>query len=168
MTAREQQTLDSLLRLVTDLKTENQSFRDEVRSQVNSVTQQVAQKHLPLSLEQEVINSTKTALSKAFADSMGGYNSPFQKYALNVVAKYQSSIESIFDYVVSEAIKTDEFKLRAREVLLNKIVKSMISGIDGSVEKTVQQMKQNAVFRSRLTLALNSLVEDFLKETSKV
>lgn len=43
----------------------------------------------------------------------------------------------------------------------------MISGIDGSVDRVINKMKQDSVFRSRLTLSVNGLVNEFLKEQNK-
>ena len=162
MTTTEQKTVNDLYKIASDLRDSNTKLRDELEQRVKSIESKVDQKHLPLSLEVEVTNAVQAAISKSFMDSLGGYNSPLQKYALNVVSKYQTSIEGVFDEVVREAIKTDDFKNRVREVLLHKIAKTMISGIDGSVDKTVNQMKQDSIFRSRLTLAVNGLVDEFL------
>lgn len=162
MTTTEQKTVNDLHKIAIDLRDSNTKLRDEVEQRIKNMEQRVEQKHIPLSLESEVHNAINNSISKAFTDALGGYNSPLQKYCLNVVSKYQDSIEGVFDEVVKEAIKTDEFKLRAREVLLNKIAKTMISGIDGSVDKTVNQMKQDTIFRSRLTLAVNGLIDEFL------
>lgn len=162
MTAQEQKAVNDLYKIACELRDANNKLRDEVEQRVKAVENKVEQKHIPLSLESEVQNAVHSSIQKAFNDALGGYGSPLQKYALNVVAKYQASIEGVFDEVVKEAIKTDEFKQRVREVLLHKIAKTMISGIDGSVDKTINQMKQDAVFRSKLTLAVNGLVNEFL------
>jgi hypothetical protein len=163
MTLSEQKSIDSLRQLVGELRTENNKFREDVTNQVRSIGEAVERKHVPLSLETEVIKSLNSAVQIAFTSALAGYNSPLQKYVINVVEKYQESIEATFDVVLSEAIQTAEFKERVREVLLHKVAKTMISGIDGSVDKTVNQMKQDAIFRSRLTLAVNGLVNEFLK-----
>ena len=163
MTTKEQQTIDNLYQLVRDLKTENQKFRDDVTKQVESISTKVEQKQLPLNLENEVIFSVQNAVSKSLSDALSNsYNSPLVKYAHNVVARYQTQIEAIFDKVVEEGIASDEFKQRVREVLLHKIAKTVTSGIDGSIDKTVNLMKQDPIFRSRLTLAVNGLVDEFL------
>lgn len=164
MTTTEQKSVNDLYVVASNLRDANKQLREEIELRLKSVEKQVEQKHLPISLEKEVTNAVTASIQKAFNDALGGYSSPLQKYALNVVAKYQSSIESVFDEVVKEAIKTDEFKSRVREVLLHKIAKTMISGIDGSVDKTINQMKQDAIFRSRLTLAVNNLVSEFLTQ----
>lgn len=164
MTQAEQRGLNEIRGLVNRLSEENRKFREDVNNLVNGLVTKVEQKHLPLSLEQEVVNAVHASVSKAFTEALTGYNSPLTKYAQNVVTRYQQVIESVFDSVVQEAIQTDEFRQRVREVLLSKIAKTMISGIDGSIDKTINLMKQDAVFRSRLTLSVNSLVDEFLNQ----
>jgi|SRR6185312_1037305 len=152
MTNTEQKTVNDLYKIASDLRNSNQTLREELMTRVAKAEIKVEQKHIPLTLEDEVQKAVYSSIQKAFNDALGGYNSPLQKYALNVVAKYQDSIETVFDEVVKEAIKTDEFKQRVREVLLHEIAKTMISGIDESVDKTINQMKQ-----------VNNLVNEFLE-----
>jgi hypothetical protein len=168
MTNREQQTIDNLYKSVQDLRSENSKFREDITSQVNSFNAKIDQKHLPLNLEGDVVKAVQSSLAEGLSKALTGYNSPLELYAKNVVTKYQASIESIFNTVVDEGINSNEFKVRVREVLLHKIAKTVTSGIDGSIDKTVNLMKQDAIFRSKLTLAVNGLVHEFLnpkKET---
>jgi Fe2+ transport system protein B len=162
MTTKEQQSIDSLHKAIQEFKNANDKFREDVKVLVEGMNKKVDEKHLPLSLEKQVHVSIEAALSKSLSDAMSGYNSPLLKYAHNVVAKYQTQIEKVFDEVVQEGIASAEFKERVREVLLHKIAKTIISGIDGSVDKTINLMKQDQVFRGRLTLAVNDLVQEFL------
>jgi hypothetical protein len=162
MTHKEEQAVNRVFTLISEMREENKRFREDTSAQVNILAGKVDKKHLPVMLEDEIMKVVDTSLSKALHEALTGYNSPLTKFATNVVDKYRSEIESIFSEVVGEAIKTDEFKLRVREVLLNKIAKTMISGVDGSIDKTINLMKQDAVFRSRLTLSVNVLVDEFL------
>jgi len=164
MTTTEQKTVNELLQVARDLREANNNFRLEVEAKLKSVEGKIEQKHYPMILENEIQLAVQSSIKTAIESALTGYNSPLQKYAVNVVQKYQSSIEAIFDGVVSEAIATDEFKQRVRDVLISKIAKSMVSGVDGSVDKTINLMKQDAVFRSRLTLAVNGLVDEFLQK----
>lgn len=167
MTTQEQKNISQLFNLLSDIRNENIQFREQVTMQVNAIAEKVEAKHMPLSMEQEVINevskSVRSAISAALSNS---YNSPLVKYASNVVTKYQTQIESIFDKVVQEGISTAEFERASKEVLMHKITKTMISGIDGSIDKTINAMKQDTVFRAKLTMAVNQLVEDFVKQSA--
>lgn len=166
MTNAEQKSLSELTQLVKDLRTQNADFKQAMEIKVANLEKQVEQKHLPFSLESEVVKAAQNSITTALAAAMTGYNSPLVKYASNVVSKYQNALESLFDEAVKDGIQTDEFKARVREVLISKIAKTMISGVDGSIDKTINLMKQDAVFRSRLTLAVNNLVEEFLEQSN--
>lgn len=164
MTTKEQFTVDQLCKLITDQRAAFQEFKQAIELKMVLLEKQVEQKHIPLSLENEVVNAAQSSISTALAAAMTGYNSPLIKYATNVVLKYQNSLEAIFDDAVREGINTEEFKLRVREVMISKIAKTMISGVDGSIDKTINLMKQDPIFRSRLTLSVNSLVEEFMTQ----
>ena len=164
MTTKEQQTIDSLYKVVSELRVENNKFREDITNQTQVLSDKIEKKHVPIDLENEIMDVVDKSLTKAMEVALTGYNSPLTKYAHNVVAKYQTEIEAVFNAVVSEGIKTEQFKERVREVLLHKIAKTIISGIDGSVDKTVNLMKQDAIFRSKLTLSVNTIVDEFLKQ----
>lgn len=163
MTEQEKRTIAALNDTVAKLREENGLYRDLLTKKVDELESQVHKKHLPIMFEDQIMEAVDKSLAKALTEAMTGYNSPLVKYAHNVVNKYQSEIEAVFDSVVKEAISTEDFRQRVREVLIGKIAKTMISGVDGSIDKTVNLMKQDAVFRSRLTLSVNGLVDEFLK-----
>jgi hypothetical protein len=164
MTREEQKSVDRVYELLSDIKKSNELYRELVTNKVNELEGVVQKKHVPLQMEDEIMKAVDASLTKALHEALTGYNSPLTKYAHNVVTKYQSQIEALFDNVVKEGIQTEEFKNRVREVLLNKIAKTMISGVDGSIDKTINLMKQDQVFRSRLTLCVNNLVDEFLSK----
>ncbi len=164
MTTKEQQTIDQLHKLVQEMRAENAEFKGSVSLLVSGIVEKVDQKHIPLYMEKEIVSTVQDSIKSALQAALTGYQSPLTKYAANVVGRYQTQIEAIFDDAVKQGIATDEFKLRVREVLLHKIAKTMISGVDGSIDKTINLMKQDQVFRSRLTLSVNQLVEEFLEK----
>ena len=129
MTHKEQKSIDHMMNLMSKIHTENDTFKKMLLERVEAAEKKVDQKKLPLNLENEVVYAAKDvireSLKKILLDS---YNSPLKKYAENVITKYQDSIEKIFDKIVSEGIETPEFELAAKEGLLNKIAKTIISG----------------------------------------
>jgi hypothetical protein len=165
MTNKEQQTIDDLLKCVKELKEENNKFREDVTIQVNKINEKVEKKELPLNLEKSVINTTndciRESLKKILSDS---YSSPLKLYAENIIKKYQNDIESVFDGIVSTEIKKDDFKNEVKQAFMSKIARTLLSGIDGSIDKNINQMRQDSIFKSKLTLMINSLVDEYLKK----
>jgi len=164
MTAKEEQTINSLLKSVNDLRTDNIQFREYINKQVESINNKVEQKHLPITLENQVISSVSSAVHKATTEALSGYNGVIQKYATKAIEPFESQIISIFSNCIKESITSGEITKLAKTELLHKIVKTVISGIDGSVDKVITQMKQDSIFRSKLTLFVNQLVEEFISK----
>jgi len=158
MNTKEQKTIEDLFELIKQLKIQNENLNLKFQN----LEKQVEQNHLPLNLEKQIEHSLNDVLIESFKKSLTGYNSPLDKYANNIISKYQNSIESTFDKIVSEGINTNEFQIVCKEELLKKIAKTIISGIDGSVDKVINQIKQDSVFRSKLTLFVNNLVSEFI------
>ena len=63
MTAKEQQTIDNLFKAVQDLKTENSKFREDVKLQVEAINTKTEKKHLPITLEQDILRTAQMAMN---------------------------------------------------------------------------------------------------------
>ena len=165
MTNKEQESINKLYDLMSKIHSENEMFREEVSERVKIAEKKIEQKKLPLNLENEVVHAATDVIHESLRKVLlDDYNSPLKKYAVNIITKYQNSIENVFDKIVSEGINTLEFELACKDALLKKIAKTVISGIDGSVDKVVHQMKQDTVFRSKLTLMVNNLIHEYLNQ----
>jgi len=163
MTEKENQTLKEIQQLMTDIRRENEFFKAEVKKQVEDIILKVDKKELPITLEKDVLYAVNDSIRDALKKVLVDYNSPLKKYAENIITKYQKEIESVFDNIVSSEIASIEFRENVKEALLNKIARTVITGIDGNVDKLLNQMKQDQVFRSKLTLMVNSLIDEFVK-----
>lgn len=164
MTSEERKLFAELRETIRELRESNAEFKEGMVARLEATEKKVEQKHVPLVLEDKIVEAVEANISKALADSLTGYQSPLHQYALNVIKRYQDEIETIFNEVVAEGIKSPDFKQRVREVLLHKIAKTVSQGIDGTVDKTVNLMKQDQVFRSKLTLAINTVVGEYIHE----
>lgn len=165
MTNKEQNSIEHMMNLMSKIHTENDLFKKMLLERVEVAEKKIEQKKMPLNLENEVVYAAtdviKDSLKKVLLDD---YNSPLKKYGFNIIGKYQESIENIFDKIISEGINTSEFELAAKDALLKKIAKSVISGIDGSVDKVINQLKQDTVFRSKLIVMVNNLIKEYLNQ----
>ncbi|MCP4761114.1 MAG: hypothetical protein GY870_04980 [archaeon] len=149
MTSKEQNTINDLFALVSKLRNEKTEAT-------------VDKKNIPLSLEENIMNAAKNSMADAIKSAFTGYSNPLEKYAKEAAEKHQHSIKATFEKMISEGIVSVDFENACKEQLLRKIAKTVISGIDGSVDKVVNQMKQDSVFRSKLTLMVNNLIEEYL------
>ena len=165
MTTKEQQTIDNLFKAVQDLRTENAKFRDDVKLQVESINTKTEKKHLPIYLEQDILKSAQlsidTAIKKVLQDD---YNSPLKKLIISVVDENSTELRALISDSFTQVIRKDEFKQAIVSAFSHKVARSIISNNDGLFDKVSNELKQDAVFKSRLALAVANVVNECLLE----
>ena len=165
MTTKEQQTIDNLFKAVQDLRSENAKFRDDVKLQVESINTKTEKKHLPIYLEQDILKSAQisidTAIKKVLQDD---YNSPLKKLIISVVDENSSELRTLISDSFVQVIRKDEFKQAIVSAFSHKVARSIISNNDGLFDKVSNELKQDAVFKSRMALAVVNVVNECLLE----
>ena len=73
------------------------------------------------------------------------------------------------DYVIQndsfvQVIRKDEFKQAIVSAFSHKVARSIISNNDGLFDKVSNELKQDAVFKSRMALAVANVVNECLLE----
>jgi hypothetical protein len=165
MTTKEQQTIDNLFKAVQDLRSENQKFREDVKLQVETINGKTEKKHLPIYLEQDILKSAQlsidTAIKKVLQDD---YNSPLKKLIISVVDENSSELRTLISDSFVQVIRKDEFKQAIVSAFSHKVARSIISNNDGLFDKVSNELKQDAVFKSRMALAVANVVNECLLE----
>lgn len=165
MTTKEQQTIDNLFKAVQYLINENAKFRDDVKLQVESINTKTEKKHLPIYLEQDILKSAQlsidTAIKKVLQDN---YNSPLKKLIISVVDENSAELRTLISDSFVKVIRKDEFKQAIVSAFSHKVARSIISNNDGLFDKVSNELKQDAVFKSRMALAVANVVNECLLE----
>ena len=162
MTTKEQQTIDSLYKSVQDLRTENSKFREDVKLQVETINSKTDKKNLPIYLEQDILKVAQQSIQEAIGKSMTGYQSPLTKLVESVINEHSSEMRKIISDSFSQVIRTDEFKQSIVHAFSHKVAKSIISNNDGLFDKVSNELKQDSVFKAKMSLAVSNVVEECL------
>jgi len=163
MTTQEQKSLSDIHQLIVDLKQENQKFREDVNKQVEIIGKKVDNKHMPITLEQEdILQVAQQAIGKAIGDTLAGYNSPLTKLVLGVVDDHSVELRTIITDSFSKVIRTEDFKQSIINAFSHKVARTIISNNDGLFDKVSNELKQDAIFKSKMALAVSQVVEECL------
>jgi hypothetical protein len=163
MTNKEQETVDKLLRLVNDLRTENNKFREDIKLQVDAINTKTNNKHLPIVLEQDILRTTQLAIDKSIQTVLTAYDSPLNKLVKSVVDENSMELRKIISDSFSQVIKTDDFKQSIISGFAHKVARTIISNNDGLFDKVSNELKQDSIFKSKMSLAVANVVEECLQ-----
>lgn len=168
MTTKEQQTINELFKVVQELRSENQKFRENVKLQIESMNNKTDKKHLPIYLEQDILKSVQvsidTAIKKVLQDD---YNSPLKKLITSVVEENSDELKVLISDSFTHVIRKDEFKQSIVSAFSHKVARSIISNNNGLFDKVASELKQDTIFKSKMALAVSNVVDECLLERNK-
>ena len=164
MTTKEQQTIDNLFKAVQDLRTENAKFREDVKLQVEIINTKTDKKHVPITLEQDILRTAQIAMNESIQKVLTDYSSPLKKLVEAVVSENTTFLKQLISESFNTVIRTDEFKSSIINAFSHKVARNIISNNDGLFDKVSNELKQDAVFKSKMALAVSNVVEECLNE----
>ena len=113
-------------------------------------------------MEHTVIKVAKDAIYNAINTELIGYNKPLSIFVNAVMLEHESEFKQIINNGVSELLNADDFKSAIKSALHDKLARIIISRMGGELEKKVNELKQDATTRAKITLAINKVIEDTL------
>jgi len=164
MTTKEQQTIDNLFKAVQDLRTENSKFREDVKFQVEAINTKTEKKHVPITLEQDILRTAQMAMNESIQKVLTDYSSPLKKLVEAVVSENTTFLKQLISESFNTVIRTDEFKNSIINAFSHKVARNIISNNDGLFDKVSNELKQDAVFKSKMALAVSNVIEECLNE----
>jgi hypothetical protein len=162
MTRDEQNSINQLVKVVENIRQENANFKNDISKLVETINSKTDKKHVPIHLEQDILSTAQSAINKAIGECLGGYNSPLNKLIISVVAENEKELRAIISDSFTQVIRTEEFKKSIVSALSHKVAKTIISNNDGLFDKVSNELKADAVFKSKMVVAVSNVVNECL------
>jgi hypothetical protein len=164
MTTKEQKTIDDLLSVAKEMRASNQNFRTEIREKTEEIQKKVDKTHLPVTLEKDILRVAQESIAKALQSTLTGYDSPIIKLIKAVIEEHSIELKTIIKDSFSQVIRTEDFKQSIVNAFAHKVARSIISNNDGLFEKVANDLKQDAIFKSKMAIAVSNVVEECLQK----
>jgi len=113
-------------------------------------------------MEQTVINVAKKAIYDAINTELVGYDKPLSRFVNDIMLKHESEFKVLINDGVSEILNAKDFRIALKNALHDKLAKILINKMGGELEKKVNELKQDATTRAKITLAINKVMEEVL------
>ena len=164
MTTKEQESVDKVYKLLAEIRTENNNFREEMKAKVDNCTQKVDKKVEPLYFEEDILNVTKQSVQKAIQEALTKYDSPLVKLVGIVINEHSTELKTLISDSFEKAIRTEDFKDSILDGFSHKVARTIISNNDGLFEKVTNDLRQDPVFKSKMVVAVANIVNECLIE----
>lgn len=119
----------------------------------------------PSQLEQEILRTAQKSIDVAIQKTLqDDYNSPLKKLIVSVVEENSKELRTMISDSFVHVIRRDEFKQAIVNAFSHKIARTIISNNDGLFDKVSKELKQDSVFVSKMTLAVDNVINECLNE----
>jgi hypothetical protein len=164
MNNEEKKTVVQLYESVNKIKQENKILAEKLTEMVNKIDNKVNEKHIPIFLEKDIMGVMQHSIQKAIQECLTGYSSPLNKLVTAVVNENSTELKQIISDSFDDVIKKDEFKQAIKDGFSHKIARTLIIKNDSLFDKISNELKQDAIFKSKVSLAIANVVNECLDE----
>lgn len=159
MTSKEMEALKEVAELARNLR---DSF-SKAQERIKELEDKVEKKHLPITLEMDILSTTQSAIHESIKNVLTNYNSPLNKLVASVIDSHSGELRSIINESFVKVIQTEDFKESIISAFSHKVARTIISNNTGLFDKVSNELKQDATFKAKLALAVSNVVEECLK-----
>lgn len=116
-------------------------------------------------LEKQIVKEIKESLSKVIVTNLTTYNNPMNKLINDIFQSERDNVSLIMKSVLSEIVSSPEFRETIKEEFNRKVAKFLVGSMEGQVKRATEVLKQDPTFKSRMILAVQSIVDSELNKS---
>ena len=110
-------------------------------------------------LEEQITRAAQVAISKSIETALSGYNSPLSKLVEEVVSAHMPNLRQAVKDEISKLCDGPAFREQLGRELNAKLARTIISKMDGEIEKRMNELRSNPEVRAQITLAITRILE---------
>ena len=164
---KKNEELEKLTKELAAAKQEFQAETDALVLAINQTKAEIYKAKSPANMESDILVAAQEAIAKSIKEVLSGYNSPLAKLTLEVINSHSSELKQIINDSFSSVIKTEDFKRSIIDAFSHKVSRTIISNNDGLFDKVSNELKQDSVFKAKMSIAVANVVEECLKAREK-
>ena len=115
-----------------------------------------------MSLEKDILQTARVAISESIVKELVGYNKPLSKLISRVIEANEQEMYDLIDGEFSTLICGDDFKISLKKALNDKLAKVLVSRMGGELEKRINELKANPTTRAKITLAIEKCMDEIV------
>ena len=115
-------------------------------------------------MKTELLAQCEKAIDKSITDALGSYSSPLMEAVRSALSDHKEKLHNLASESVAELIGSSEFKQVMKTEMKRKLAKVLISQYGGELEKTVGKLKADPTSRAKMTLAIDSVMDELTQK----
>ena len=118
--------------------------------------------------DSQCLEAIKSAVLGSISQEGWPIRDPVQKALGAAIGRNAGTIENQFDSALKEILTDGEFVGAVKDQIRKQMARSIVSGMQGSVDKVVNKLKADPVRHAMMIQAVNGVLEKFEHPTQPV
>lgn len=114
-------------------------------------------------MREQLLEQCKKTIDTAILDALTGYNSPLADAIKSALSCEAPNLERISKDAVSDLLNSEEFNQTMKIEMKKKLARVLISQFGGELERIVGKLKADPTTRAKITVAIDSVINDLTK-----
>ena len=107
-----------------------------------------------INIEQQIVDAVRDGIGKIIADKIGGYGeTPLNKMIERAVLSRHEQFTALIEGSIDAALSGESRKYLS-DAISHKIARALVTKMEGQIEKSVNDIRNNPTMRARITLAV--------------
>lgn len=111
-----------------------------------------------MEIEDQIIKSAKSAISKSLHEIMTKYGSPLNKLTEKVIENNSTEIYNLMNDAFTNVLISDDFKSQIKDEFKHKVAKLIVSNASGMVDKQINKLKQDPIMKAKIIVAIENVL----------
>jgi len=118
---------------------------------------------MPKDLNSALLSQSEKSLYQCITSALTSYDSPLMKAIKDSLGAQSEVLKQLANDAVGELVNSDEFAQVMKSEMKTKLARVLISQYGGEIEKAVGKLKSDPITRAKITLAIDSVMDDLTK-----
>jgi hypothetical protein len=127
-----------------------------------SVEKKADRQNAPSDLAVDILKVAQASVAKSLEAVLSSYDSPLAKLVKLVIEQNSAELKRLIDESFSSVIRTEDFKRSLVDAFSHKVSRTIISNNDGLFDKVSNELKNDQIFKAKMSLAVANVVEECL------
>lgn len=111
-----------------------------------------------LDIEREILDGLKSGLAESIRIKVASHSGKVGMLVDEVIGNHSAAIKELMESAISREISSNDFRDAVNNAFTHKLARALIEKLEGSIDRRVNELKNDPVIKAKMLLAIESLI----------
>jgi hypothetical protein len=142
--------------MLEDMRKSREKLEEMVATQNMEIEMKLTKTRISMQVEDNIMSAIKASVYKVMTD---GYNNPIGMFVNEIISEKKEEIQKILRDAFTQSLDNEELSKEIKSELSKKIARQLINNVEGSIEKAINECRQDPTYKAKVILKINEILD---------